>query len=192
MDELGVAYVAVAPDFDERSIGHLFASWEPGQFALELARRKALSVADRFADAMVLAADQIAVLRVDGIPTLLHQPGTAANAVAQLVSMSGTTHELINGVVVFDTATKQFRVGVDRHVVVMRAFGRSEAEAYVEQFAPLDCAGSYRIEDDADLVAEVNGGDRSGVIGLPLPLVRVLLGLEAPGHDMFGNELLDT
>ena len=184
-------YVAVAPDFDERSIEARFGTMEPGEFALELARRKALSVADRFADALILAADQIAVLELDGIATLLHQPGTASNAVRQLTAMAGTAHDLINGVVVLDTATGRFREGIDRHVVLMRDFGRSEAEAYVERFAPLDCVGSYRIEDDADLVEDVRGGDRSGVIGLPLPLVRSLLDQNEPDHDGLDHEALD-
>jgi predicted house-cleaning NTP pyrophosphatase (Maf/HAM1 superfamily) len=35
--------------------------------------------------------------------------------------------------------------------------------------------GSYRLEDDAGLIATVVGGDDSGVIGLPVPTVRRLL-----------------
>ena len=57
----------------------------------------------------------------------------------------------------------------------MRAYHRTEATAYVDAFEPYDCAGGYRLEDDADLIASVVGGDPSGVIGLPLPSLRRLL-----------------
>ena len=57
----------------------------------------------------------------------------------------------------------------------MRPFTRAEAEEYVSSFEPFDCVGSYRLEDDADLIASVSGGHRSGIIGLPLPLLCRLL-----------------
>jgi predicted house-cleaning NTP pyrophosphatase (Maf/HAM1 superfamily) len=76
---------------------------------------------------------------------------------------------------VVDTRTGAMRTAIDRHHVTMRPFDRAAASAYVERFAPLDCVGSYRIEDDADLVESVTGGDRSGVIGLPIPVLRELL-----------------
>ncbi len=56
-------------------------------------------------------------------------------------------------------------------------YDRDEAAAYVEQYRPLDCVGSYRLEDDADLIESVEGSGRSGVIGLPLDVVRDLLDL---------------
>ena len=57
----------------------------------------------------------------------------------------------------------------------------SEARSYVERFAPFDTAGSYRLEDAAHMapleafVVEVVGEHDSGVLGLPLPLLRRLL-----------------
>jgi predicted house-cleaning NTP pyrophosphatase (Maf/HAM1 superfamily) len=57
----------------------------------------------------------------------------------------------------------------------MRAYDRGEAAAYVEAFRPLDCVGSYRIEDDADLIESVEGSGQDGVIGLPLAVVRRLV-----------------
>ncbi len=175
MDELGVPYLSAAPEFDERALDHRFTEIEPAEFALELAEGKARSIASQHRDARIIAADQIAVLDVDGVATLLHQAGSEDRAIEQLMSMSGRAHDLINGVVVLDTSTGAIRRGVDSHRVTMRTFSRREAEAYAAQFAPLDCVGSYRIEDNSDLIDSVVGGDRSGVIGLPLPLLRELL-----------------
>jgi predicted house-cleaning NTP pyrophosphatase (Maf/HAM1 superfamily) len=63
----------------------------------------------------------------------------------------------------------------DVHRVTMRRFSRDEAVEYVERCRPLDCVGAYRLEDDADLIGAVEGSGPSGVIGLPLDVVRELL-----------------
>jgi septum formation protein len=119
---------------------------------------------------VVVAADQAAVLDA----RLLTKPGSVERAIGQLVAMSGRTHELVNGVVALGPGDR-VATEVDRHVVTMRAYDRAEAESYVERFRPLDCVGSYRIEDDADLIASVQGSGRDGVIGLPLAVVRRLV-----------------
>ena len=45
---------------------------------------------------------------------------------------------------------------------------------YAERYMPLDAVGSYRLEDDAGLIASIDGTD-DGVIGLPIVAVRALL-----------------
>lgn len=182
----GVAFETAAPHVDERALDHRFAELGPEGFALELALRKARSVAarepDAPPDALVIGGDQVAVLVHTEPPVLLHQPGTPERAVAQLMEMSGTTHVLVNGLAVIDTATGREHTAVDRQEITMHAFAEGEAQAYVEEFAPLDCAGGYRLEDDAGLVRAVVGEHRSGVIGLPLPtLGRLLVAADPDG-----------
>ena len=185
----GIEVTSMAPDVDERAFDHLLGTEGPCGLAVAIATAKAHSVAaitrsvpGRAAPAMlsleqnrwILAADQLAVVEgPDGRPAMLTKPGTPERAVEQLLSMSGSTHELVNGVVVLhDGAVHR---ACDVHRVTMRAFTRREAEDYVAEFAPLDCVGSYRIEDDADLIESVEGSGDDGVIGLPLDVVRALL-----------------
>lgn len=174
--EAGVEFVVAAPDFDERAVEARpdpdDLRW-PERYALELAAGKATSVAPSFPEHLVLGADQLAVLRIGTAARILHKPGDHARAVAQLMSMSGSTHELVNGVVLLDGARCFHEVDVQR--VTMRAFTHDEATAYVRAYEPFDCAGGYRLEDDAGFVVYVDGEDESGVIGLPLPTVRRLL-----------------
>ncbi|MFN8051201.1 MAG: nucleoside triphosphate pyrophosphatase [Acidimicrobiales bacterium] len=172
----GLVFTVARPTFDERALDHRFDEVGAAGLALELASGKARSVAAAHPDALVIGGDQLAVLTVDGVDRLLHQPGDAARAVEQLMEMSGTTHRLVNGLVVLDTSTGREHAEVDEHRITMRDFTRAEAEAYVEAFEPFDCAGGYRLEDDADLVASVDGEHPSGVIGLNLPSLRRLLG----------------
>lgn len=170
------------PEVDERALDDELVRVGADGLALELARRKAAVVASRQADALVIAGDQVGVVDGPGRHTLMltKQP-TFQGAVDQLMAMSGTTHELVNGLVVVDTANGRTVEGVDRQFVSMRRFDRSEAEAYVERFQPFDSSGSYRLEDQPSMaplepfVVGVEGEDPSGVLGLPLPLLGRLM-----------------
>lgn len=176
----GIEARIVTPDFDERALDSLFGTIEPGELAVRLATGKARSVsAELEAGELVLAADQLAVLG----NRMLTKPLDLVAAIEQLTSMSGTTHELVNGLVVWNSATDRWATAIDVHRVTMRDFTRAEAAAYVKRFEPLDSVGAYRIEDDADLIASVEGSGDDGVMGLPIAVVRRLLGSVAGDGD---------
>lgn len=188
--DAGLDVLIDPPDIDERAFDDQLATLGADGLAVELARRKAADVAGRHPDVVLIAADQVGVLDTAHGPRMLTKQPTRPGAVAQLLAMSGTTHELVNGVVVLDTRSGRSVHGVDRQVVVMRSFDRDEASEYVEHFEPWDSSGSYRLEDQEAMaplepfVVEVRGEDDSGVLGLPLPLLRRLLSaLLADGGD---------
>ncbi len=173
------------PAVDERALDELFAQ-DPHRLALELAQLKAADVAPRHPGATVLAGDQVGVLTTPGGPRQLTKQPEEEGAVEQLLAMSGTTHQLVNGLVLVrtdeDGAVRRSIGGLDVQEVTMRAFDRDEALAYVRRFEPFDSAGSYRLEDQDEMepgerfVVDVRGEDPSGVLGLPLPLLSRLLG----------------
>lgn len=169
------------PDVDERALDPLLDDLGPDGLALELARQKALSVASRHPGSLIVAGDQVGIVGSDTARRLLTKQPTVAGAVAQLCLMAGTTHELVNGLVVIDTRSGSVHEGIDRQRVTMRSFTPREAEQYVERFEPFDSSGSYRLEDQermaplAPFVTSVVGEDPSGVLGLPLPLLGRLL-----------------
>jgi septum formation protein len=173
LSQLDLAFVAAAPNFDERAEDHRFAALGAEGFALYLAHAKASSLSTSHADGWILAADQIVVLP----PTeLLHKPETSEHAVEQLMRMSGRQILLITGVVLLDAVSGLAREAIDRHLLTLRAFGRPEAEAYVARHQPLDCAGSFRIEDAGiTLFERIEGADFTSIIGLPLLAVCRLL-----------------
>ena len=181
LDQAGFQVLVDPPDVDERALDTLLDELGPDGLALELARRKAFSVASRHPGHLVVAGDQIGTVDVGSKRHLLTKQGTVQGAVAQLCTMAGTTHELVNGLVVLDTRSGRVHEGVDRQRVTMRAFSTAEAEQYVERFEPFDSSGSYRLEDQeameflAPFVTGVAGEDPSGVLGLLLPLLGRLL-----------------
>ncbi len=171
--QLDLPFTPAAPEFDERSQDHRFAELGLDGYALHLARGKAESLRAAHPDAWILAADQIAALSPD---ELLHKPGTPERAVEQLMRASGRTMHLVTGVVLLDAVTGAHQGALDRQALGLRSFGRAEAEAYVERHRPLDCAGSFRIEDAGiTLFDRIEGADFTGIIGLPLLAVCRLL-----------------
>ncbi|MFV8751658.1 Maf family protein [Nannocystaceae bacterium ST9] len=169
---LELAFETCAPEFDERAHDHRFAEFGPARFATLLARGKAESLRERYPNAWVLAADQLAVCEGE----LLHKPGSTEAAIDQLMSLSGRTHALISAVVLLDTSSGACTSAIDQQRMTMRGFDRDEARAYVERWQPLDCVGSYRIEDAGiKLFERIEGEDFTGIIGLPLLAVARLL-----------------
>ncbi|MEZ4452146.1 MAG: nucleoside triphosphate pyrophosphatase [Nannocystaceae bacterium] len=172
LGRLGVDFEALAPDFDEAAEEPHFAVLGPEAFARRLARGKARSLVAARPDALILGADQIAV--IDG--ELLHKPGTEDAAIDQLMRLRGRTHQLITGVALVDAATGALEEVVDHQRLTMRRYSRAEVEGYVRSARPLDCVGSYRIEDAGiRLFAAIEGVDYTGIIGLPLIAVGRLL-----------------
>ncbi len=175
LERLEVPYVAEAPAFDEAAHAHRFEGMTDAEFALMLAWGKAESLAVRHPERFILAADQVAVL--PGPPRRrLDKPGRAEVAVEHLVALSGRTHHLTTGVVLLHEARGIRHEAVDEQRLTLRAYDRAEAEAYVRRHQPLECAGSYRIEDAGiKLFERIEGHDYTGIMGLPLIAVAGLL-----------------
>ena len=103
-------------------------------------------------------------------------PGREEVAIEHLMALSGRTHHLTTGVVLLPPGGGEPLEAVDEQRLTLRAFDRAEAEAYVRRHRPLECAGSYRIEDAGiKLFERIEGTDTTGIIGLPLLAVSRLL-----------------
>ena len=179
--DAGFELIIDPPHVDERAADHLLARLGPGGLAVELAARKAASVAVRHSQSIVLGGDQVGVVQTPRGPVQLNKQPDSGAAVAQLMSLSGTTHHLYNGMVLLDVPSGCRVSGIDVQRVTMRAFGAEEALEYVQRFEPLDTAGSYRMEDSERMaplepfVTSVVGEDPTGVLGVPIPMLRRLL-----------------
>jgi septum formation protein len=169
LDRLGLRYRAVAHRVDERAAE---PSGTPEHVALTLARAKAESLAAEFPEALVLGSDQVVALDDE----LLHKPGDAERAVAQLARLAGRTHRIVTAVALRhpDGACDTH---VDVHTMRMRPLSEAALRAYVAADRPFDCAGSYKIEGLGIALFEAAAGqDYTGIIGLPLTAVVTLLG----------------
>ncbi len=154
-------FEVVAPDVDESNPTGL----EPEELASHLARKKAEAVAINARDALVIGADQLAVLDNQ----VLGKPGDHARAVEQLLAASGKSVTFLTAVCILDPVGRARYEHTDRTVVRFRQFDRRLAEAYLRYDEPYDCAGSFKIEGAGFVLFEsVRTDDPTALIGLPM------------------------
>ena len=145
----------------------------PDALALRLAVEKAGSAAARSPDALVIGADQVAVLGEQ----LLAKPLTHANAVAQLRAMRGRRVRFLTAVAVVRSADRETRSRLVPCDVDFREFSDDAIERYLRAEQPYDCAGAAKIEGlGIALVRRLAGEDPTALIGLPLIALVELLG----------------
>lgn len=146
----------------------------PSAHAERLAREKALTVARRRPDALVVGSDTVVV--VDDV--VLGKPADGADAVAMLMRLQGRSHSVETGVAVAYAGDRAVSA-VESVRVVFRAFDEQTAADYVATGEPMDKAGAYGIQGFGRTLVERIDGDFFAVMGLPV--VRMLGLFEALG-----------
>ena len=170
LDRLGVSFDVEAPAVDEAPQ----TGETPYATALRLARLKALAVAARHRDAVVIGSDQTATL--DGT-TVIGKPGTHERAVAQLRAASGQALVFHSGLSVVRLATGFERTLVVDTRVRFRTLSDAQIERYLQREPAYDCAGSAKSEGlGISLLEAIEGGDPTALVGLPLIALTGLLG----------------
>lgn len=168
LQRLRMPFEVDAPRVEERA--------HPGEAPADLARRlameKALEVAARHADAVVIGADQVADL--DGQP--IGKPGSHERAVAQLQALRGRSVVFHTAVAVVRPATG-FAQGLLAPVTVrFRHYSDAEIEQYLRLEQPYDCAGSAKCETlGIALLEAIASDDPTALVGLPLMRTCALL-----------------
>jgi septum formation protein len=161
-------YSAVSPDVDESNAQGL----DPEALASSLARKKAETVSMNARNALVIGADQLAVLD----DHVLGKPGDHQKAVEQLLAASGQAVTFLTAVCILDPIGLTRYEHVDKTTVRFRQFDRRLAESYVRHDQPYDCAGSFKLEGAGFVLFEsVNTDDPTALIGLPMIWVSDVL-----------------
>jgi len=172
----GVSFTVAPAAIDEAEIKAAFRAERLGtaECANALAEAKALRVARRHPDALVIGADQMLVC--DG--AWFDKPADRAAARAQLVALRGKRHELISAVCVVRGGERLWHF-VDRSALVMRDFSDAFLDTYLDAAGAdvLGSVGAYRLEAiGVQLFARIEGG-YFAILGLPLlPLLDFLRG----------------
>lgn len=154
-------FEAVSPDVDESNGQNLEAS----ALVTSLARKKAEAVSAHAQGALVIGADQLAVL--DG--EVIGKPGGHAKAIEQLMASSGRSVRFLTAVCILEPVSRKRYEHTDVTTVRFREFDRRLAEAYLRHDEPYDCAGSFKIEGAGFVLFEsVETDDPTALIGLPM------------------------
>ena len=161
LDRILDQFETVEPDVDESNSDGLDAA----DLARRLARKKAEIVASHHRDALIIGADQLAVLNDD----ILGKPGNHQNAVEQLLKASGQVVTFLTAVCMLDPIGRSRYEYTDRTTVRFRDFDRRLADAYLRHDQPYDCAGSFKLEGAGFVLFEsVQTDDPTALIGLPM------------------------
>lgn len=170
----GLTFEVMAPRVDEEALREALVAEgaSPRDLADALAEHKALKVAARFPEALVLGCDQ--VLDLDG--QALGKPRDAVEARGRLLALRGRAHRLWTGAVLYDRGAPVWR-HVEEARLTMRAFSEAWLESYLEQatWELTGTSGGYAIEGQGIRLFERIEGDHFAILGLPLlPLLTAM------------------
>jgi septum formation protein len=107
---------------------------------------------------------------------VLGKPEDAAGAARMLRLLSGRTHRVVTAVAVCGPRGRGLRSGRCVTRVTFARLTRADIAWYVGSGEPMDKAGAYGIQGKASLLVERISGSYTNVVGLPMELVRRLLG----------------
>ncbi len=167
----GLDPTVIVSGVDESQITDL----PPAELALQLAELKCAAVAarDDLPDScLVLGCDS--VLELDG--EALGKPRDAAEAILRWQAMRGRTGVLQSGHSLRDTATGQVAAATASTTVHFAEVTDEEIAAYVATGEPLHVAGAFTVDGLGGAFVTSIEGDYHNVVGVSLPLLRVLVG----------------
>jgi septum formation protein len=186
--EMGYAFVVDSADVDESVV----AGESPRDHVLRMATTKCLRVAARHPhEDVVLAADT--TVDVDG--EIFGTPRDTEHARAMLRRLSGRTHLVHTAVCVargmHESSVSSARgdahdVALDTASVTMHPIAPDALERYLTTGESLDTAGAYALQGEAAVFVRELYGERSTVVGLPVPVVRRLLDRHGVAHQTLG------
>nr|WP_176630724.1 Maf family protein [Desulfolutivibrio sulfoxidireducens] len=142
----------------------------PEEYAVSMARIKAVEVSGRCPDAVVLGADSVVAVDMD----VLGKPVDKEDAARMLGMLSGRTHRVVTGVCLVMPGREDmvFHVSTD---VTMTEMPPEVIRAYVLTGEPMDKAGAYAVQGRAACFVTRIEGSYTNVVGLPLAEIVALL-----------------
>lgn len=165
LSRLHLPFCAIAPNIDETPL----SGETPQATAMRLAQEKALAVASKHPESLVIGSDQVATL--DDLQ--IGKPGHHAAALAQLQRMRGRRVIFHSALCLFDGRSvrpgPQMQIDNIQVEVKFRDLPDAELDAYLRIEQPYDCAGSAKNEGLGIAILEhIQNSDPSALTGLPL------------------------
>lgn len=164
---LGCKFKVVPSQIEEKINPRL----SPVQNVKNLSRQKALDVASRITDGIVIAADSIIVFN----GKILGKPENMKDAEKTLQNLSNKEHLAITGITAIDAKRKKILQETTTTKIRFHKINKGIIKRYFETVNPLDKAGSYAIQENGAMLIESIKGSYSNVIGLPLNKLNQLL-----------------
>ena len=167
LQNAAVPFTVDIPRIDEEAVRHALAAEDasPRDIADTLAELKAQKIASRHPDALVIGCDQVLALGKE----VFAKPQTEAEALTQLKTLRGQTHQLLSAAVIYGEGRPLWR-----HVGVVRLTMRDASDAYLADYVARNwdsirhSVGAYKLEEEGVRLFTHVSGDYFTVLGLPL------------------------
>ena len=159
LKETNIKFKVVPSKYEEDHTQTVFSY----EFIEKLAYNKALEVAQRTTEeALVIGADTVVVLDDE----ILGKPKDEEEAVSMLKRLSGRRHKVVTAIAVINTKDNSVKKKAVTSYVEFENLTDEMIKSYVEDYKPLDKAGSYGIQElPAGFVKNVEGSFKN-IIGL--------------------------
>ncbi|MHB1294273.1 MAG: Maf family protein [Anaerolineae bacterium] len=164
---LGLQVRVLPADIDETRLD----GESPADLAERLSAAKAQALADKFPEAVVIAADTLVALGQE----VLGKPVDEPEAIAMLTMLRARIHSVFSGLAILRQSAQTRSIQVVCTQVRMRDYGEEELRRYVASGDSLDKAGAYAIQSPSFSPVAAIEGCYTNVMGLPIcHLHRVL------------------
>ena len=183
MTDLGLSFEIIPSNYDEKL--------ETDEFSYDLiedlATQKALDVVNRINEnnpltptlsrrareegCIVIGADTVVVLH----NKILGKPHNKENAYKMLKELSGATHSVVTSVCGINTKTNRAALISTTSYVRFNELTDEMIHYYIDEFAPLDKAGSYGIQELPPNYIDKFEGSFDNIVGLDPEAVKKVL-----------------
>jgi septum formation protein len=137
---------------------------KPIEFVKHYAKLKALDIAQKYPDHLVIGADTIVVLDDE----IIGKPVDENDSKSMLRKLSGRTHTVITGVSLVWQEKNIADIFSEKTDVTFQNLTAEQIKYYVDNYRPFDKAGSYGIQDWFAVCVKKIGGCFYNVMGMPL------------------------
>lgn len=155
---------------------------KPSDLVMTLAYGKALDVAKKHKDEIVIGADTIVVFK----GKVLGKPKSSEEAYNTLKMLSGKVNYVYSGYAIIDCRTNKIVKGYDMTKVHFKKLSDKEMWSYIKTGHAMDKAGSYGMQDLGAIFTTKINGCYFNVLGLPIP--KIYADFQKMGIDIFEYE----
>lgn len=163
----GLKFKVIASHYRE----DLTLNLKPKKLVLTLAEGKALAVAKKYKNTIIIAADTIVVYQSQ----ILGKPRSAKEAKQILQTLNGKSHLVFTGLTVIDTGKNKKVSCVTQAKVFFKKMPMVEINNYIKSKEPFGKAGAYASQGQGKILLKKIIGDPYTVVGLPLKTLAKIL-----------------
>lgn len=175
MDQVGYQYEIIVPS-ESAECGMCSGESTPEMVA-RFAYQKAVDILPRIdGTAIVIACDTVADIQGQ----MLGKPSDRAHAEQMLRLLSGRMHRVFSGLCVWRVPDGEPDVRVSKSELIMDQLSETQIQTYLDSDDWIGKSGAFGYQDGHPWLKLVSG-TASNVVGLPLDLLREMLGCVSKG-----------